>query len=236
MNRNTTGPWRIGELAAAAGVSVRALRHYEQLGLLGPALRSEHGQRLYVHRDVQRLYRVCALRDLGLSLAEIARVVGDESASLHDLLNDHLRHVDAELERLGRLSALIAHALEQARHGAAPDVLSTIEAMTQVARHAAARTAGATAPADARVRWAELGDRLRAFCDASLDPGAPQVIELAREIRQRLVDFAEGDARTLQALAHLRQHAPPRSFEGWDATLFDYMDRAIARLEEEGGQ
>ena len=58
--------YTVGELAARAGLTVRTLHHYEQLGLLRPASRSDAGYRRYGEADVLRLHRVLALRDAGL--------------------------------------------------------------------------------------------------------------------------------------------------------------------------
>ena len=63
--------FRIQEFARLAGVTVRALHHYDRLGLLKPAHRSEGGYRLYCHDDLGRLERILVLRYLGLSLREI---------------------------------------------------------------------------------------------------------------------------------------------------------------------
>ena len=49
--------WRIGEVAAATGLTVRALRHYDEIGLLVPSQRSAAGFRLYSDADVRRLCR-----------------------------------------------------------------------------------------------------------------------------------------------------------------------------------
>ena len=65
--------YRIGELAQAAGVTVRALHHYDRLGLLVPSERTHGGHRLYTAADVQRLYRLLALRELGLPLGRDRR-------------------------------------------------------------------------------------------------------------------------------------------------------------------
>jgi DNA-binding transcriptional MerR regulator len=67
--------FRIQEFAKLAGVTVRALHHYDRLKLLSPAHRSERGYRLYCHEDLGRLERILALRYLGLPLREIAALL-----------------------------------------------------------------------------------------------------------------------------------------------------------------
>ncbi len=80
--------FRIQEFAKLAGVTVRALHHYDRLKLLSPAHRSERGYRLYSHEDLGRLERILVLRYLGLSLREISELLnsaaggGAESLSL----------------------------------------------------------------------------------------------------------------------------------------------------------
>lgn len=67
--------YRIGELAAATGISVRTLHHYDHIGLLRPSARTEGGQRRYGERDLLRLQQIMTLRLLGFSLKEIATVL-----------------------------------------------------------------------------------------------------------------------------------------------------------------
>jgi DNA-binding transcriptional MerR regulator len=67
--------FRIQEFAELAGVTVRALHHYDRLKLLSPAHRSERGYRIYCHEDLGRLERILALRYLGLSLGEISALL-----------------------------------------------------------------------------------------------------------------------------------------------------------------
>ena len=91
MDARRTGGrhWRVGELAEATGLTVRTLHHYEHIGLLAPAARTEGHQRLYDELDVQRLYRIRALRDLGLSLAEVGEILDREGGALVDILRAH---------------------------------------------------------------------------------------------------------------------------------------------------
>ncbi|MFJ4027140.1 MerR family transcriptional regulator [Paenarthrobacter sp. NPDC089989] len=108
------GPWSIGELAAACGVSVRTLHHYDQIGLLSTNERTSAGHRRYGEDDVRRLYRIKALQMLGLPLASIADALGssDDVASLRGLLQQQLDHVQQHArqvrlleDRLGELLA-----------------------------------------------------------------------------------------------------------------------------------
>lgn len=91
------GTWRIGELAREAGLTVRTLHHYDQLGLLSPLSRTEGGHRCYTSDDVRRLYRIVALRGLGISLEEIGTLLDGESDPTGllrhqlDVVEDHIR-------------------------------------------------------------------------------------------------------------------------------------------------
>jgi Cu(I)-responsive transcriptional regulator len=66
----------IGEAAATAGVSAKMIRHYEQIGLLPAAERSESGYRLYGERDVSVLRFIRQSRRLGFSVPQIAELIG----------------------------------------------------------------------------------------------------------------------------------------------------------------
>lgn len=71
---NVDGPtWKVGQLARLTGLTVRTLHHYDQLGLPRPSARTPSGHRLYDEQDIRRLYRIMALRELGLPL----EVIGD---------------------------------------------------------------------------------------------------------------------------------------------------------------
>ncbi|HEY0700739.1 MAG TPA: MerR family transcriptional regulator, partial [Micromonospora sp.] len=107
---------KVGELAAATGLTVRTLHHYEQIGLLTAARRSTGGHRLYSSDDVTRLYRICLLRRLGFPLAEIATTLDDPAWSLRAALGRHLASLDAQLraaqELRRRVAGLLAGAPE----------------------------------------------------------------------------------------------------------------------------
>jgi cob(I)alamin adenosyltransferase len=125
--------WRIGELARETGVTVRALRHYDDQGLLQPTERSEAGYRLYAEEDVRRLYRLVALRRLGLSLDQVAAVLEGEREDLEETLRHQLGCIERELSLLSELRHRVADVLDalHERHEAPADqLIDVIEVMT----------------------------------------------------------------------------------------------------------
>lgn len=86
----------VGELAARVGVTVRTIQYYDQRGLLHPTCKGEQNLRLYSAADEERLYRIVALKQLGLSLSEIQE---SESRDAKAELTAALAKREEELER-----------------------------------------------------------------------------------------------------------------------------------------
>ncbi len=72
--------FRVRQFAELAGVTVKALRHYDRLGLLRP-VRNEAGYRLYQLADLARLQQIVALKSLGLPLKQIRAAARSRAAS-----------------------------------------------------------------------------------------------------------------------------------------------------------
>lgn len=126
--------WRIGELAGATGLTSRALRHYDAIGLVVPK-RAESGQRRYRERDVRRLYQVLALRQLGLPLHEIADALDSRGFDVRGLVRrqlDQLDHRGENLERLRRRVAGILDVLERRSEPSVDDLLDAIGVMSSM--------------------------------------------------------------------------------------------------------
>jgi MerR family copper efflux transcriptional regulator len=97
---------RIGEVSRASGVSVKAIRYYETLGLLHPSSRTEAGYRLYGHDALDRLRFVRQAQALGLGLKDIGQIIrirdGGRAPCEHmqGLVAQQITAVDAKLEQL----------------------------------------------------------------------------------------------------------------------------------------
>jgi len=117
--------FRIQEFAKLAGVTVRALHHYDRLKLLMPAHRSERGYRLYCHEDLGRLERILVLRFLGLSLREIAALLNAPAGLGAEPLTVTLARQRAALgerrDGLDRILRAIEHAQLRAQDPAEPE-------------------------------------------------------------------------------------------------------------------
>ena len=98
MSSDGARAWTIGELARAASVTVRTLRHYDELGLLKPSSRSMGSHRRYGVSDVNRLYRILSLRSLGFPLAAISKLLAPEGGeTLLCLTQRQLENVDEQI-------------------------------------------------------------------------------------------------------------------------------------------
>ena len=135
MAAGNEGRWRVGELASATGLTVRALHHYDRLGLLEPAERTTSGHRLYAEGDVRRLYRIVALRHLGLRLDEIASVLDQGDPGLTETVRRHLARVELDLDRQQRLRDRlvgILATLERSQEPSVDEFIDAVEAMTVI--------------------------------------------------------------------------------------------------------
>lgn len=86
----------IGELAEKTGLSLRTIRHYDEVGLLKPTGRTDGGFRLYTHQDFSRLMLIRRMKPLGFPLEEMTdllRVIDTLSSS------DSTTPVDSEVRR-----------------------------------------------------------------------------------------------------------------------------------------
>lgn len=237
-------PIQIGELAAAVGLTVRTLHHYDAIGLLVPALRSQSGRRLYSPQDVRRLYRIVALRRLGLGLAEIGGLL-DASPDLAQAVRGHLDLVEHQLELSRRLRVTLTRILELLETGHDPgrdEFIDAIGVMIMSESHYTAeqqeqlaerrRALGEEGMAAAERTWAELIDAVRAEQAAGTDPSDPRMLELARRWRDLIEQFTGGDEGIRQSLARMyREEGVQTASRGMvDPGLMEYVGNALAQL------
>jgi DNA-binding transcriptional MerR regulator len=109
----------VSQVARLAGVSVRALHHYDEIGLLQPSGRSEAGYRLYEQLDLQRLQQVLFFKELGFPLEEITRIVRDPAFDLRAALLMQRRLLTERATRVQALIGAVDAALDSLEKGTA---------------------------------------------------------------------------------------------------------------------
>ena len=197
--------YRVGEVAAMFGVSVRTLHHYDERGLLEPSQRSEAGYRLYGEDDLSRLVEILALRGVGLPLARIRSLLDRPGADPERALRVRRMALRRQIADLEAIDAAITAALERQRssgtwswalHREQPalprmseEELEELMEKYYTAEHLEAferlgQAAGPEEIAAVERAWAELIPAVRAARDAGIEPDDPRAQDLGRRWRE----------------------------------------------------
>lgn len=102
----------IGSLSRLSGVSVRALHHYDQLGLLHPSEVADSGYRYYDDEAVERLWQILFYRELDFPLTEIGEILSSPAFDRARALTEHRNLLLQKRERLDRLIELVSNAMK----------------------------------------------------------------------------------------------------------------------------
>ena len=197
--------YRIGELAALAGVSVRTLRHYDEIGLLVPSGRTSGGYRDYGDADRDRLQQILFYRELDFGLDDIGRMLADPAS----VVDDHLRRQHRLVrQRLARHNALLG-AIEKEMEARAMGISLTPEEQFEIFGTDSA--AGDWAD-EADTRWGDT-DAWRQSQRRTATYTKQDWIEITAEADRNVEDFAaalragepaDGDVAMDLAEAHRR--------------------------------
>ena len=105
----------IGEAANISGINAKMIRHYESIGLLSRAKRSDAGYRLYDHSDIQTLRFVKHSRELGFSMKEIKKLLSlwknrkRASSDVKKLAIVHMENLDRKINELKSMKKALKH-------------------------------------------------------------------------------------------------------------------------------
>jgi len=196
----------VGQVADFAGVTVRTLHHYDDIGLLVPGGRSHAGHRRYDDADLDRLQQILFYRELGFPLDEVAALLDDPDADPRAHLRRQHELLTARIEKLQKMAAAVEQAMEARRMGIDLTPEERFEVFgdkdpEQYAEEAEQRWGGTEAYAESQRRAATYGKedwkRLQAEVDdwserytalvAAEEPAAGQAaMDMAEEHRQHV--------------------------------------------------
>ncbi|TWB93092.1 DNA-binding transcriptional MerR regulator [Bradyrhizobium macuxiense] len=225
--------WRIGELADATGVTVRTLHHYEHTGLLAASERTDGGHRMYDRESVQRVHQILALRELGFSLHEIRKAM-EGRTSLTDLLRSHLSRIELQVTRATLLRDRLRNMTTDGEVQVSVDELpATLDAMSRVEKRTQPHRCTCKLAAEREERWRRIRDELRDCMDRGEHPSSERTRAVALEARLLFSEIAGVDSTVSTILKVLARLSAPRSLAGWDPNLMQYLDLALAALENQ---
>lgn len=246
--------YKVQAFAELAGVTVRALHHYDRLALLRPA-RTRTGYRMYCLRDLERLEKIVALKCVGVPLKQIKTVLDRDSRALPDVLHAQRRALEGKRRRLDRAIAAIAEAERSLQPGQPmdPALLRRIIEVIEMSDHAEDMKKYYSDEA-----WTELSKRRDAMTDkmrdiamegtrkwqalfaditASLDqdPASPDAQALLDRWKALIDEFTGGNQSIKDGLGRawsdrdnwspaMKQNAAPFS----DPRVWDFIRRAGA--------
>jgi DNA-binding transcriptional MerR regulator len=196
----------VSHVARLAKVSVRALHHYDEIGLLRPSERSEAGYRLYTQGDLQRLQQVLFFRELGFPLEEIRRILGEPSFDLRSALLMQRQLLSERSARLDALLGAVDAALDALEKGKPMDQEKMFEAFgdfdptkyeaevkerwgeTEAYKESARRTARYTKKdwQDMKAELDRIQKELAELLGAGRAPTEPAAMDLAEAWRQHI--------------------------------------------------
>ncbi|MFL6276953.1 MAG: MerR family transcriptional regulator [Blastocatellia bacterium] len=222
MSNTVAGWYRASEFAELTGVTVRALHHYDRLGLLRPARRTRAGYRLYAARDVARLEQIVALKFIGLSLKEIKTVLEGEALDLattlrlqREIISRKRGHLDRAIAAIERAERMIG-AQGEAPLDAFKQIIEVINMendtnwMMQYYSEAAQQKIQERAKdwtpekqAKAQADWAALFKDVEAAMAEGLDPASERAQQLATRWDDLIRGFTGGDPEVTAGLKRL---------------------------------
>ena len=198
--------YSVSRVARIAGVTVRTLHHYDDIGLLRPSSRTSGGYRRYDDRDLERLRLILVYRELGFPLEEIGDILADADPASH-LRRQHSM-LSTRIERLREMVTAIEYLLEAQTMGVNlspeekfevfgdfdPDAYES-EARerwggSDAYRESARRTAGYNKQDWLRIQreQGELNRRWLEVFDAGTPATSPAAMELAEAHRQQITE------------------------------------------------
>lgn len=127
----------VSQVARAAGVTVRTLHHYDQIGLLTPTGRNASGYRQYSEVDLERLRHILSYRELGFGLEDTAALLDGSGDALTHLRRQHGLLLE-RIDRLQRVAAAVEKTMEARAMGISlnPEEMFEVFGDQDPARHA----------------------------------------------------------------------------------------------------
>ena len=227
---------KIGELAKRSGLTVRALHHYDSIGLLCPSARSDAGYRLYNRADVARLHQIQALRRFGVPLADIGSTLANPGTRLPAIVNQQIDALTRQITQAHALRDQLTLLQAQLASGEEPELaswLTTLELMNMYDKYFTKEQL-ARLPffnGDQKVinEWQDIVARMHAISDGGTPPESPVAQQLALHWMTMLERDTGGDIDLVVGINALQANEPQQQARnGITPELSAYVQQAFS--------
>lgn len=235
--------WKIGELAKQTGLTVRALHHYDKIGLLSPSQHSESGHRRYSEADIGRLTQIISLKQLGFALEEIKTLIdnpgydpGEVIQLQLEKLNDQIRIQEQLREQLSGIYAQF----QASRDVTAKQFIQLIEVMKlydnnlfspeQIEKLKARGAALDTERGRMQEReFSSIVESMRNQMEAGTSPNHPDVVKMAKRWKEINDLLTGGNPEIIKAAERYYAENPGKGMLfGIDGPLYRYFTKALS--------
>lgn len=237
---------KIGELAKAAGITVRSLHHYDRIGLLQPTTARESGHRLYNQKDVERLQQIISLKSMGLSLDAIAQCLDEGAYDLRKTLSMQevaISNGIENLQRVQRTLRLMIDKLALDQDLTTKELLSFIKEVQKMENYYTPEQLKALKdrmekyPEKAKEvekAWPILFKKFEDAMKAGLSESDLKVQVLAKEAEHYIDLFTGGDKAIEANMNKFYEENPEKRSTMWGVTpeVANYVDRAMKNLKK----
>lgn len=245
----------IGEFAGLTGISIRALRHYDKIGILKPAYIKDSRYRIYTSEDFFRLEQILTLKLLGLSLSEIRQLIyGDEEIDFAFILEnqkkvilDKIEYFNLILKAIDRTKAVIKEdneikweefiniikVLKMENSKEWIEQFYTKEQLEKIQNRPNAEELAR----EGQKKWEILVQDIRNNMDK--DISSPEVQSLADRWLALIKDFTQGDSGINNSLNNMYSNidSAPAEFKGYYSQIkgvSEFINKAIALKNKNG--
>jgi DNA-binding transcriptional MerR regulator len=232
---------RIGEVAKQTGVSAKALRLYQQRGLLKPSAHSPSGYRLYGAEALARLMQIVLLRRSGFALSEIGTLLANDTRAAGTLLGRRIAALERELGHKHRTLAELRLVAQRASSGSTLPITQLLESIRMSTQLKVELSAAERAELQQRAEqlggmgmglaereWPELIASVRRAMDAKTPATDPGVIELAKRWHALVRAFSGGNAGIERKVGQAYVAQPEAmAAQGMDFEMFRYVGEAM---------
>ena len=229
---------KISELAKRSGLTVRALHHYDAIGLLSPSARTDSGARQYGQQDLIRLHRIQALKALGYALPAIRTNLDDPNIKPLDIIERQIQALDEQArlaqELRARLQHLAAH-VSAGSESAAADWLNLLEMMTMYQKHlteeemVALRTPKGSTAREISTQWTQLIAEVTQAMEQQMLLNSQSAQALAWRWMRLVIAMTSNNpvlANKLKAMQQRESRA--QEILGIDPATLDWIGQALA--------